>query len=319
VSILYKYIGPGTEEEPVPIQLRTQTLSATDPGTLNDPFEVRPWFDQERHAYYARAHEQFYQRLGLGSSLTAEGTLAEVPVENVVGFGDTLNRRFREELGKRFRILCMSANRNNVLMWGHYTRSYQGAVIGIDVDDLTFPVGTQRKGFAIDYLRDRSQTRLPLAYYQFPPVEKHDLRGELVNDPNEEVITDGGLIIPFSTYHQQVEDAYLRAITTKAASWSYEEEIRFIYELPTHSDQLRSANGLSLVAIPSSAIREIIIGFNATIPMVEGIVSLFGRGAFGSAQLHYTTCHPHLFEVQAHETDSDYLLDYFKVILPAKD
>ena len=70
--------------------------------------------------------------------------------------------------------------------------------------------------------------------------------------------------------------------------------------------------------IPPSAIREIIIGDNASIPMVEGVVGLHCKGDYGSAKLHYTACHPHRFEVQAHESEPDYLLDYFRIILPAK-
>ena len=90
--------------------------------------------------------------------------------------------------------------------------------------------------------------------------------------------------------------AYLRALSTKAEGWQYEQEVRFIYELPTHSDQLRQDGDLSLIPIPSSAIKEIIVGFNASISMVEQLVNLYRQGSFGDAQLHYTTCHPHLFE-----------------------
>ena len=78
--------------------------------------------------------------------------------------------------------------------------------------------------------------------------------------------------------------------------------MRFIYELPTHSDQLREDGDVLVLPIPKSAIKEIIVGFNASIPMVEEIAALHEQGALGDAELHYTACHPYLFEVQAHDT-----------------
>jgi hypothetical protein len=318
MRILYKYVKPGPSDNPLPVELRTRSFIASDPRAFNDPFEVRPWFDQERHKYFTRGHEEFYRRVGIEHSLVADGSLADTSVEDVVGFGEELNKRFRDDLGERFRILCLSRNSTNILMWGHYTYSYRGAVVGIDVEDPAFPVGMRSDGFAIEYSHDRSRTRLPLAYYQFPPVEKRDIHGTILNDPNEQVISDAGLSIPFSVYLEQVEDARMRAITAKADSCRYEEEVRFIYELPAHSGQLRQTSGVSVVPLPVTSIKEIIVGFRASIPMVEQIVTEHEKGAFGEATLHYTTCHPHLFEVQCHESTPKYLLDYFKVILPSQ-
>lgn len=320
VRILYKYLPPSIDDDPLPVVLRTQTFLASDPRTFNDPFEVRPYFDQERHDHFAAGHEAFHgAALGHNHSLIAGGSMVGMPVENVVGFGDRLNRRFRDAIGTRFRVLALSGNRKSTVMWGHYTHTYRGAVIGIDVDDPSLAKGLRTAGYAMTYSHDRSVTKLPLAFYQFPPVERYDGRtGELVNPPMEPIVS-GGVTIFFYQYQQQLEEAYLRALSTKAEEWRYEEEVRFIYDLTTHSDQLRQHDGLSLLAIPPTAIKEVLVGFNASIPMVERLVDIHRQGLLGDAQLLFTTCHPHLFEVQAHETDANYLLDYFKIILPAKD
>jgi hypothetical protein len=319
VRILYNYLGPSTGDDPVPRVLRTQTFLAADPRTFNDPFEVRPYFDQERHDYFAAGHEGFHGSLGTQHSLIKSQSMVGFPLENVVGYGDRLNRRFRDAIGQRFRVVCLRGNRKSTIMWAHYTRIYEGAVIGIDVDDPNFATGLRDEGFSITYSHDRSITKLPLAFYQFPPVEMYDGRtGALANDPMQLVDT-GGVTIFFYQYQQQLEEAYLRALSTKAEGWQYEEEVRFIYELPTHADHLRHAGNLSFLPIPRSAIREIIVGFNASIPAVEQLIALHKNGNLGEAQLFYTTCHPNLFEVQAQEADPSYLLDYFRTILPAKD
>jgi hypothetical protein len=317
--IFYKYLPPGDDKEPVPIVLRTQTFLASDARDFNDPFEVRPYFDQERHDYYAGGHEDFYGRaVGARHSLLKNRSMVGIPVENVVGFGDTLNRKFRDAIGKRFRVLCLSGNPKSPIMWGHYTHIYRGAVIGIDVDDPAFAKGLRMEGYGITYSEDRSVTKLPLAFYKMPAVERFDITGRLVNDPMQP-IDNGPVTIFFYQYLEMLEEAYIRALTTKAQGWIYENEIRFIYDLTEHTGQLRKLGERWLVPIPPSAIREIIIGDNASIPMVDGIVDLHRKGACGDAKLLYTACHPHRFEVQAHETGSEYLLDYFRIILPAKD
>ena len=119
---------------------------------------------------------------------------------------------------------------------------------------------------------DRSRTKLPLAYYQTPSVETFDLNGNIVNNPNEEVITDGRLVIPFREYRRLIEEAGITALTTKAEDWRYEQEIRFLYDLDLHSGALASENGRHLVPIPPDALREVIVGFRADVNLVRQIV-----------------------------------------------
>src|SRR5437773_1605755 len=124
MPLLYKYLSPDNSKDGTPLPLlvlQTMRLSATDPRTFNDPFEVRPWFDQERHDRYAESHESFYKgTLGIEHSLIKGGSMVGLPTENASGFGERLNKRFRDELGRKFRVLCLSRNPKSVLMWGHY-------------------------------------------------------------------------------------------------------------------------------------------------------------------------------------------------------
>jgi len=313
--ILYKYIASGDEKEPVPIALRSQTLVASDPTTFNDPFEVRPYFDQEAYEFYVRGKEGFDERmLGVKHSLVAGHSMLEVPVERAPGFGDDLTARFRREISRRFRVVCLSDNAISPVMWAHYTQIYKGAVIGIDVEDPTFEKGLNAAGYSINYSDERSYTKLPLAYYQTPGLEAYDVNGSLCNDPMQEIMSNG-LVLYFYQYIEQVEEAYLRALSTKATAWGYEKEVRFIYEVSTHERILKRSGKFFLVPIPASAFKKIIIGDHASVPMVRGIVDLYRKGAFGEAQLSYTTCHPYRFEVQVNPTEEEYLLDYFGNVL----
>ncbi len=317
MPLLYKYLEPAGSDpkgEPLlPVSLQTMMLRASNPCDFNDPFEVRPAFDQERHDYAAKSSEDLHGK----HSLLGNRSMVGIPTENAVGFGERLNKRFRDQLAKRFRVICLSKTSSNVLMWGHYTHSYRGMVIGIDTDHSMFLKGLKSGGFEIRYSSERAN-KLPLAFYQSPSVERYDVQGNIVNSPNQLVQSDGGLWIPFSEYRRRVEEAFVAVLATKAEDWRYEQEVRFIYELPGHQGQLIQKDALTLVQIPPDALREIIVGFRAGARLVADLIQLLRDGKIGRPKLHYSTCHPNRYEVQAHATDDKYLLDYFKIVLPAQ-
>lgn len=320
MPLLYKYIPPKTEDGlPLPeLILQTLRVSATDPRTFNDPFEVRPWFDQERQDYFVKGHESFHEAaLGIKHSLMQGRSMVGIPPENAVGFGERLNKRFADELGKRFRVLCLSRNPKSVLMWSHYTHAHAGIVIGLDTSVSGFPKGLKSDGFEVGYDADRSKTKLPLAYYQHPSVELYDLHGNLVNHPDQPVVGGGGLIIPFREYRRQIEEAQINALTAKARDWHYEHEVRFIYDLSQHASQLIIEKGRHLISIPPDSLREIIVGFRADVKLVSEIVRLYRGAKIGKPDLFYTECHPNLYEVRLHETTDKYLLDHFQIVLPS--
>ena len=222
MPLLYKYFDPDRTD------LKSMSLSASNPAHFNDPFEVRPCFDQIRHDHFAKTHESFYAQFGLRNSLLGKRSMVGVPTENAVGFGDHLNKQFRDELGERFRVCCLSRTAQSALMWGHYTKSYQGFVLGIDISSGDFSPGIKPDGFEIRYTADRSEIKLPLAYYNETSVEEYDVSGKIVNDPNQQVESDGGIFIPFHEYQRQMEAARIAALTTKAIDWAYEQEVRLI-------------------------------------------------------------------------------------------
>ena len=203
-------------------------------------------------------------------------------------------------------------------MWGHYAQSHTGFAIGIDTSIAGFPTGLRNEGFEVNYTADRSGIKLPLPYYQTPSVETFNFRGNIVNQPDELVVSDGGIAIPFSEYQRQMADVELKALTTKAIDWAYEKEVRFIYQLPEHSKQLCFEDGRYLVSIPKAALREIIFGFHAPVDLVSHVVQVFDSGTLGAPKLFFAECHPFLFEVQRHEAQPQYLLNYYKIVKPAQ-
>src|SRR5207249_1770062 len=126
-----------------------------------------------------------------------------------------------------------------------------GVVLGLDTSVAGFPTGMKDDGFDIHYTQDRSRTKLPLAYYRSPSVEEYDLlTRRILNNPNQPVESDGGLLIPFSEYRRQVDAAGVIALTTKAADWHYEQEVRFIHDLEQPDDKFVFEDGRHFAVIP---------------------------------------------------------------------
>lgn len=316
MAILYKYIeptiGPGNKPKPI-LVLESLRLIAANPCSFNDPFEVRPWYDQERHDHAERTNNDFHNHFW---GREASSGLVGYPADLAADSAEHYHKRFRYEIGGRFRVLCLSRSASSVLMWSHYTNKHSGIVVGIETSDQDFRTGSKAEGYEVGYKPDRSKIRLPLAYYQKPSVERYDLAGNILNKTNEDVVSDAGLLIPFGLYRRQLEDAYMTALTTKAEDWRYEQESRFIYDLQTNSKHLVHENRCHFVSVPDSAISEIIIGFRSDFTLVQEIVNLYKDGRIGSPKLSYSECHPSRYEVLAHEADANYLLDYFKHVRP---
>lgn len=328
MAVLYKYLNSL-------VALEHLTLLASDPATFNDPFEVRPCFDQKAQDAAVQQREAFDLAMyGDVRAFSDAGSMVGVPAENVVGMSETYNATFRRDLSKRYRATCLSTSDNSVLMWAHYARmkedvqadgskapgcDYSGVAVGIETSHPQFATGLQPEGFKIDYRDDRARISLPGAFYRTPSVEMYGIgsngRWELLNPANQEVLSNG-VLISFAQYREQVEETMLRALTTKAACWHYEEEIRFLYDLQKHAGSLRKAGPMDVIPLPSDALKEVIVGPRASTHTAQTIVDLYRAGKIGKPRLHFSDYHPYEYKVRKTECSPEYLIDYYKIILP---
>jgi hypothetical protein len=84
-----------------------------------------------------------------------------------------------------------------------------------------------------------------------------------------------------------------------------------------HANQLKVSSARHSVAIPPTALREVIFGFRSPLNVVQEVVDLFRKDQIGNPQLFFSGCHPFKFEVQKHSATPDYLLQYFEIVRPA--
>jgi hypothetical protein len=212
MDIVYKYCvayGLGI--------LRNLELKVTPPNQFNDPFEFTPKMGYSDPLGYAKRHLQQEAVLKwlyetkckegkfVGSFQTFQELASRHQSEIIEAFVSVLplgaaqaEKDFLNEVGKRNGVLCMSARRNSILMWGHYCDKPLGLVIGFDGSSAVFQRG---KGLR------------PVVY----------IKERIFFDACWEVGSS-----ELATYEDQV-------IFSKSADWSYEDEFRQIFTLSSSS------------------------------------------------------------------------------------
>jgi hypothetical protein len=215
----YKYVSAATAE----IVLTNRTLRWSTPGTLNDPFDMQ--FDLAARVNEDRVCELALQKLwdalygdgpirvgnSLGRLLTrARGAVAHLTrAEFDRQFGETL----RESLAvihstlpslhatvrahfATCKVLCLTDDPANMLMWSHYADQHRGAVLEfVSAPGLDSPWRTARR---IQYEMD------------VPPLM------------NEELLAS--ILAGESGFDK--EEIIQRMVYTKSAAWAYEREWR---------------------------------------------------------------------------------------------
>ena len=141
--LLYKYCDPRGID--VLARLR---LKVTPPNRFNDPFEFTPQMRELsseaslRYVFDQNAMREIYPKLiesgRFSGSLTAfenevgrrSPDLAKALNETFPQIAEDFRRGFVDTISKTFGVICLSAISDDILMWGHYTNSHTGMVIG---------------------------------------------------------------------------------------------------------------------------------------------------------------------------------------------
>lgn len=252
---LFKYLAP----ERIDVIERGE-IRFTQPGALNDPFEMRPRFDSliaeaevlsglaaapiDLGLIVEQAHfmlpEDVRERLPLDVALKAAGAaFATEHTRAAAGAGIRMllqsmrdgaapaRRQIYQALNKNVGLLSLSEAQDHELMWAHYAASHTGFVLGFNEQHPFFN-------------RRRSE---------------HDefffLRKVLYADS------------PSAPFVASLDGDTL--MVTKGTRWAYEREWRMILPLAQATSVLNSdSDTLYLFAFPRDAIESIVLGANAT-------------------------------------------------------
>ena len=104
------------------------SIRFTQPGALNDPFEMVP----ELHVPEGFRSED----ITIPFSVTAprrEPNIGALDDDFASDYcGDWNSRRILDSLNRSIGILCLSKNDSSLLMWSHYADGYSGAIVQFD-------------------------------------------------------------------------------------------------------------------------------------------------------------------------------------------
>ena len=217
MDILYKYVTSGRILTCIP-EVGDGTLRATQPASLNDPFEcaVAPVY------VFSDDAEENRELANVLTDINPNKRVTEKDVLNArQQHGSLFTRQlFTEQVSTRFGIISFTTDPYHPLMWSHYTTDGSGFVIGYDASALNYLAGKEGCLRMVNY-----GDRLPL------------ISGPIV------------LVSP--------ESNLPKLLSTKSHHWSYENEWRLIVELNRtigtgETDQHRQP--INLVPIPNEAV-----------------------------------------------------------------
>ncbi|ELV3464909.1 DUF2971 domain-containing protein [Enterobacter asburiae] len=241
---MYKYLP----SERIDI-LENNLICFNNPLNFNDPFEFNTAFQlnnfesnlhdslnkvnllKELPSYFATYLEQLPKETA--SIIIEEATkkmlsLYDREKPNILKTAESLMQEFNSKIRRTTRILSLTDNPTNILMWGHYAQSHSGFVIEFDTNH---PFFSQRRGHKDEFGFLR-RVVYQKDYPSFDPLQSE-------NQENYFLI--------------------------KSIDWEYEHEWRML--LPkTNADKTINTDGeeFDLYKIPSNSIKTIIFGCNSS-------------------------------------------------------
>ena len=238
-SLLFKYVTINTLEK----ILDGNSLKFTNPLDFNDPFDCNfPGYSLSKKQI-EKSIKNSFKKLGvnINSIKNISDEINQLHIKIYDAFETRLStvRDDWDRLISKYRILCITDKRDNILMWSHYAESHKGAVLGID----------------FSFLQDKKPD--PVKYERYGEWFKRKINLEIDNAIHSIALSTLGRSSSDYTedsFSQNVMSAMAEYFYFKRDDWCYEREHRLVVQ--------SGALPNDLCPIPSTSIKEIIFGVN---------------------------------------------------------
>lgn len=172
---LYKYMSAEKFER----MITNETIRFTPPSEFNDPFEFLPHIDGFENEHntdmlieesLCREMENTYKKFNeIGINLKNFSTMRDIykPIMAKMIKDYLLNmQNVFQSLCSKLGVLCLSSEKDNILMWSHYADSHKGVVVIFDTTNNFFkkipgPLGEIR---AVTYSDIRPKVNIESAF-----------------------------------------------------------------------------------------------------------------------------------------------------------
>ncbi len=219
MDVLYKYVTSERALTCIP-EVGDGTLRATQPASLNDPFEcaVTPVYVFRDEAEENRQLAEVLTEININNPVVTED-IDRAREQYGSGFTRQL---VVEQLSTRFGIVSFSKQPRHPLLWSHYTTDESGFVTG-------FVIGYDSK--VLSGIAASAEWLRPVKYGEKPPP---------IMGPNVVVSPESNLP---------------KLLSAKSTHWCYEDEWRLIVELnKTIGTGHQDGQPMHLVQIPNEAV-----------------------------------------------------------------
>lgn len=207
--ILYKYISADRKDI-----LRDSQIRFTQYYDQNDPYECSV------------------------SLLPLERETQAAVEDDYLGERAEVETQFRNKFFQ-FGMLCLTKNRQNLLMWSHYAQNHKGLVLGFDIKNSFFNSEESFTDFAFNLKK-----KFPVeGFGTIRPVEYLKKRKQ-VNYGHSVSIHD--------------------ILFTKSFHWEYEQEFRILKSILNiePAKQLSTGEKIYLIRFPKDCLKEVIFGLD---------------------------------------------------------
>ena len=133
---LFRYYSPDPPGEPDFFTEKKLWFSSLK--DFNDPFDALPRFDTMLEKQKQRGIEDNFTSLLKQSQVSPEDKpafmkdMSQTSSDFFSWLNETTDDEHRRLVNERYRLVCFSENRDDLLMWGHYARGHTGIVIEFD-------------------------------------------------------------------------------------------------------------------------------------------------------------------------------------------
>src|SRR6266436_3032130 len=240
-------------------------LKVTPPNRFNDPFEFTPQMQELssetalRYVLDEDAMREIYPKLMQGGQFSGSfaafrheigrrsPTLAKRLIETYPEIAEQLRRGFIDMISQTLGVICLSSVNDDILMWGHYTDSHTGMVIG--------------------FAREHD-------FWHHPELQPVDCAtNRAIFDPSIE---------PDDPKRQLQTRAIVRC---KSSHWAYEQEWRQLRLLAACVEESDGDNINYYVSIPPNLISCVIVGCRFSIKNRFTLETILSRREFAPVDL----------------------------------
>ena len=306
---------------------------------------MRPgWTDEHQKRHFQDEQSRARMTVGMPLHIATKDGLKEVgtmpyfppqqlgSVESHRGISDRHNESVFNFLHSKFRILSLveglfdiakregESDVSATLMWSHYADQFQGVCLALDSDQIDN--GICKGGFQVEYKPERQC--LPPSYY-----DCWQSLSQAKNEGTYQLDAASGLVLTAAQRAEREQQHFLNMLTHKSPGWSYEHEVRMIYEFPNFekstnyrkmefacevchqknipSEQCTHAFYRDGVYLPVDAIRAVIFGIDSSMEVVRQIFEILSLSQYSHVECYWSCLHSDKYQVQYVKGDRSYI------------